>query len=207
MEKAGSTNEVAKELLGEETDDFVVLAERQTAGKGRKDRSWESPPGNLYFSLCTEKEDLLPLKASVAVAKTLDGLDMEPELKWPNDVLVEERKICGILTEIAYERGIVGIGLNVESAPLSDSICIYDINRNEYSLDKLMKDIISNFYGIEDLLNTYKNYSSTIGERVKIRTQNGQIEGTVEDIDERGRLVLESGEKFVSGDVTHLRKG
>ncbi len=184
----------------------MVRAEKQTAGRGRKDRSWRSPSGNLYFSLCTEKEPLLSLKASVAVIKTLKEIGISASLKWPNDVLVNEKKICGILTEIVDDRGIVGIGLNVASAPIEDSICVSDLVDEGYALDKLMKDIISSFYKIDDVLDLYRSYSSTIGERVKIKTAADDHEGIVEDIDEEGRLVLENGKKFISGDVIHLRK-
>jgi len=183
-----------------------VQAERQTAGKGRKDRSWESPPGNLYFSLCTDKESLLPLKASIAVAKTLEDMKIEPRLKWPNDVLVGGKKICGILTQIVDDRGIIGIGLNVEVAPIDDSVCITDLADDEVSIDDLLKEIVHNFYGIDEILETYRDYCSTIGKKVKVKTVSGEKEGIVEDIDERGRLVLEDCERFVSGDVIHVEK-
>ncbi len=184
----------------------MVQADRQTSGKGRMDRSWESPPGNLYFSLCTEKTSLLPLRASVAVAQSLEEIGISPSLKWPNDVIVDEKKICGILTEVVEDRGIIGIGLNVRSAPIEGSICISDLLDTEFSLDELMKKILSNFYDIVDVLGIYKNYSSTIGEHVRIETIGGEFEGVATDIDEKGRLVLEDGEKFISGDVIHLRE-
>jgi len=146
------------------------------------------------------------LKASVAVAKTLESLDIEPRLKWPNDVLVEGKKICGILTEVYEDRGIVGIGLNVEVAPIEDSVCITDLAENEVSIDGLLKEIISNFYGIDEVLETYRDYCSTIGKRVKVKTVSGEKEGVVEGIDESGRIVLENGERFISGDVIHIEK-
>ncbi len=185
----------------------MVQAESQTAGRGRKNRSWESPPGNLYFSLCTYKEDLLPLKASIAVAKTLEDMNIEPRLKWPNDVLVEKKKICGILTEVVEDKGIVGIGLNVEEAPIEDSLSISDLVDEKPSLDSIMKEIIRNFYGIDEVMKTYRDYCSTIGKKVKMKTISGETEGIVEDIDERGRIVLDNGERFVSGDVIHVEKG
>lgn len=146
------------------------------------------------------------MKASVAVAKTLESLDIEPRLKWPNDVLVEGKKICGILTEVYEDRGIVGIGLNVEVAPIEDSVCITDLAENEVSIDGLLKEIISNFYGIDEVLETYRDYCSTIGKRVKVKTVSGEKEGVVEGIDESGRIVLENGKRFISGDVIHIEK-
>jgi len=149
---------------------------------------------------------LLPLRASVAVAQSLGKIGISPSLKWPNDVIVNEKKICGILTEVVDDRGIIGIGLNVRSAPIEESICILELIDTEVSLDNLMKKIISNFYDIEDVLGIYKNYSSTIGEQVRIKTTSGEFEGLVTDIDEKGRLVLENGKKIISGDVVHLRE-
>jgi len=140
------------------------------------------------------------------VAKTLESLDIEPRLKWPNDVLVEGKKICGILTEVYEDRGIVGIGLNVEVAPIEDSVCITDLAENEVSIDGLLKEIISNFYDIDEVLETYRDYCSTIGKRVKVKTVSGEKEGVVEGIDESGRIVLENGERFISGDVIHIEK-
>lgn len=184
----------------------MVQADKQTSGRGRKDRTWKSPPGNLYFSLCTKRTSLLPLRASVAVVQTLEDIGISPSLKWPNDVIVNKKKICGILTEVVDDRGIIGVGLNVESAPIEESICISDLLDTEVSLDELMKMIISDFYDIKDVLEVYRNHSSTIGERVKIKTVNHDFKGVVEDIDEKGRLVLENGKRFISGDVVHLRE-
>ncbi len=140
------------------------------------------------------------------MAKTLESLDIDPRLKWPNDVLVEGKKICGILTEVYEDRGIVGIGLNVEVAPIEDSVCITDLAENEVSIDGLLKEIISNFYGIDEVLETYRDYCSTIGKRVKVKTVSGEKEGVVEGIDESGRIVLENGKRFISGDVIHIEK-
>jgi len=119
---------------------------------------------------------------------------------------VNEKKICGILTEVQEDRGIIGIGLNVRSAPIEGSICISDLLGTEVSLDDMMKKTISNFYDVKEVLEIYKDYSSTIGERVRIKTAGGEFEGSVADIDEKGRLVLENGKKFISGDVIHLRE-
>ncbi len=184
----------------------MVQADKQTSGKGRKNRSWKSPPGNLYFSLCTEMTSLLPLRASVAVAQSLGEIGISSSLKWPNDVIVNEKKICGILTEVVDDRGVIGIGLNIRSAPIEGSICISDLLETKVSLDDMMKKIISNFYDIDDVIEIYRDYSSTIAENVRIKTTSGEFEGVVTDIDEKGRLVLENGKKFISGDVIHLRE-
>ncbi len=201
-----STNKIAKTLSRQREDDFVVQANEQTAGRGRKERTWESPPGGLYFSIFTDKDSLLPFRASIAVADILNDLDVSSKLKWPNDVLVGDRKICGILVESTEEKAVIGIGINVESAPLEDSTCLSDLINESIQREALMKDILSRFYESDNILNIYKRYCTTIGKRVKIRTIGGELTGLVVDIDEKGRLILEDGKKIVSGDVVHLRK-
>lgn len=186
--------------------DFVVQADEQTAGRGRKERSWKSPPGGLYFSLCTDRGSLLPLKASTAVAKVLEDLEVSPKLKWPNDVLVDRKKICGILVEGMKEKAVVGIGLNVETAPIKDSTCLLELLDQEISSDKLMKDIVQRFYRDHEVLEIYRKYCSTVGQKVKVSMIEGELTGTVADIDEKGRLVLEGGKKVMSGDVVHLKE-
>lgn len=208
LDETTSTNELAKRVAGKKDKDFVIWADKQTEGKGRKERSWISPEGGLYFSLCTSLSDLLSLKASVAVVRTLNRFDIKPELKWPNDVLVKGKKICGILTEIVDDDGIVGIGLNVEKAPLEDSISLSTLVEEKISRKILMKEIVREFYELEDsdVLEIYKEYCSTIGSRVKVKTVSEEIVGKVKDIDDKGRIVMESGKKITTGDVVHLRK-
>lgn len=186
-----------------------MVAGEQSAGRGRKDRLWRSPPGSLYFSIGVERERLLPLKASVAVARTLEGLGSSPALKWPNDVLLRGKKVCGILVESTGERAVVGIGLNVKTAPVEDSTCLNFLLDRTLSKDEIMKGILHRFYSFEDsqeVLEAYRGYCSTIGSQVKIDTGKGTLKGLVKDVDENGRLVLEDGKKVVAGDVVHLRK-
>jgi len=208
FEKVSSTNEVAKDLAKKLEDDFIVSAEKQTAGRGRKDRSWRSPKGGLYFSLCLPKESIISLKVSVAVVETLECLDLSPSLKWPNDVLLDGKKLCGILVENLEERSVVGVGLNINKAPLNGSTCLNDHVEQSPPTDDLMKSIVRGFYRLEDerVLDMYRNFCETLGGKVRIETPSEDFEATVKDVDERGRLVLEGGKRITAGDVTHLRK-
>ncbi len=125
----GSTNDRLKERARSGASEWtVVLADRQTAGRGRHGHSWVSPPGNLYSSVLlrpafgADRVCLLPLAAGVAVAEALAACGVEAQLKWPNDVLVGGRKIAGILAEgLAGASGVdvvvLGIGVNVNAAP------------------------------------------------------------------------------------------
>ena len=121
----GSTNDVARGLASEGWPEWtIVVAERQTSGRGRFGREWISPPGGLWFSIIlrpglpSEDLQLLPLLATLAVAKTLNGLyGLEIEIRWPNDVLIGGRKVCGILVENSFSGdkilfSIIGIGIN-----------------------------------------------------------------------------------------------
>ncbi len=206
LDTTTSTNDVAKKLAKSESDDFVVRADEQTSGRGRKGRNWLSPEGGLYLTICTDYDPLLSIKTGVAIANALKELDIDPSLKWPNDVLVNDKKICGILTEIIENRALVGIGLNIDSEPIDDSTSIKSVTDKKYSSENLMKSILRYFYDRSiDVLGSYRKYSSTIGKDVRIETASEMITGKVKDIDEKGRLVLEDGTKVISGDVIHLR--
>jgi BirA family biotin operon repressor/biotin-[acetyl-CoA-carboxylase] ligase len=119
----GSTSDRLKDLARTGAPEWTaVLAERQTGGRGREGRSWQSPPGGLYLSVLlrprAEPVSLLPLAAGVAVAEALSGFGAACELKWPNDVLASGRKLAGILAEASsgsagVEWVVLGIGVNV----------------------------------------------------------------------------------------------
>jgi len=127
----GSTNDVAKRLADEEDAPAgsVVLAREQERGRGRGTKSWASPEGGLYLSMIFRpgrvgNPGLLPLLAGVGIVRELDRTfeGLAPALKWPNDVMVEDRKAGGVLCEAASEDGevrhlVVGVGLNVEPLP------------------------------------------------------------------------------------------
>jgi BirA family biotin operon repressor/biotin-[acetyl-CoA-carboxylase] ligase len=130
FDQTGSTNDIALAWVSEGAPDLgLVYAEGQTSGRGRGSRRWFSPPGaGLAFSLVLrlgqEQKEILPLYSGlggVAVCQALEGLDMQPEIKWPNDVLLNRRKVCGILAEAVWvgevvEAVVLGIGLNVTAA-------------------------------------------------------------------------------------------
>ncbi len=119
FETIDSTNKWAKANLGKFRPQHltVVAAAAQSAGYGRQGRTWVSPPGkNLYLSFCFRhpgRVDSLTEVVAVGVAQALEDLDLKPRLKWPNDVLLSGKKVCGILCEATSGWAIVGIGLNV----------------------------------------------------------------------------------------------
>lgn len=128
----GSTNDVARTLAEEGCPEgTVVVADRQTRGRGRRGRQWLSPPGGLWFSVVLRPSlhpsrcGLMPLAAAVAVAQALEGLCRSPlSIKWPNDVLLGGRKVCGILAELSADHEtvryvVLGVGINVDPPPLA----------------------------------------------------------------------------------------
>jgi len=129
-DRTGSTNDDARELaLGGAPAGTVVVAEEQTAGRGRKGAQWFCAPGEgLAFSVVLvpqwprEQWAWTALGAGVAVCEALEQVGLEPEIKWPNDVLLEGRKVCGILVESPGARVVAGIGLNVNGGSFPEGV-------------------------------------------------------------------------------------
>jgi BirA family biotin operon repressor/biotin-[acetyl-CoA-carboxylase] ligase len=118
LRRVDSTNERARELAAAGAPHgMLVTASEQTAGRGRQGRSWSAPPGRALLASLVLRDlpPLLPLSAAVAVAEVVEGAGLEAAIKWPNDVLVDGRKVAGILVEGRLQEGwaVLGIGLNV----------------------------------------------------------------------------------------------
>jgi BirA family biotin operon repressor/biotin-[acetyl-CoA-carboxylase] ligase len=136
FDSVASTNDLAREMAaGGAAEGTAILAQEQTAGRGRQGRSWTSPPGEgLYLSLILRPNvrpagsPIITLAAAVAVAETLSiDFNLPVDIKWPNDVLARGRKICGILVESAIERAeiqyaVMGIGLNISQREFPDEL-------------------------------------------------------------------------------------
>ena len=121
-DRVSSTQQIAHDLIssGRATDKTVVVANSQTAGRGRYSHRWKSPRGNLYASFIFESNNCDPRMSyavAVAAAETIAAFGAPAQIKWPNDILIDGRKICGILIEFVGNFVIVGIGINVASAP------------------------------------------------------------------------------------------
>ena len=162
-EEIDSTNTEARRLaLSEEESGLVIVADRQSAGKGRRGRSWESPAGeNLYFSvllrpqLIPEKAPMLTLIMAYSVAKVLCDEEVPIQIKWPNDLVLAKRKICGILTEMhlqgcEIEDVIVGVGINVNTTKFPEELqdkatSIYLETGRSLVRDSLLQKILVEF--------------------------------------------------------------
>lgn len=234
----GSTNIEVKNLFMQgEGEGLIVIATTQTAGRGRKGRTWLSPIGGLYFSLILrprlgiESAPLLGLLSGCAIVRSLASIGVENvRLKWPNDVLIGEKKIAGILSEVVSTSDssigiIIGIGVN-QNCPISKmpsgllwpATSIFDEIGVETSVEALLCSIINE---IDELLQTvetessfdaildeWRKDSSTLGTKVRIQEEDSTIEGIAKDITKDGALVVETKEglrNVVEGDVFHLR--
>lgn len=232
-----STNTLAMKLAQDgASEGTVVIAETQHGGKGRLGRRWFSPRGNLLLSIIlrpvlpTHKAPLITLLGGVAVAAAIrEHLGIAAGIKWPNDILIRGKKVCGLLAEMSAEPDsvryiVLGIGLNVnmdsrlapaEIQGMATTLAAERggiIDRTRLFAELLAQ--IDRWYRIfcenpEAVLSAWRNLSVTLGRRVAAVGQDGTIEGVAEDIDSEGRLMvrLDSGvlQRIASGDVT-IRK-
>lgn len=232
VEETGSTNaDLIARAGGEQIAGAVLLAEHQAAGRGRGGRSWEAVPRGLVIVSVGVSADgvddrqwgLLPLLAGVAVVDTLAATGITAGLKWPNDVQVDGAKIAGILAEVAAPQRVVvlGIGLNVAVTPdelgqaqaTSMQILGAATDRTEVARILLgeLGTRIQAWRGGDGalLLSDYRARSVTIGRSVRALLPGGrEIAGTAADIDEQGRLCLDTGtttEVVAAADIVHLR--
>jgi len=239
FEELDSTNTESKRQIEAGIDqDLLVVAKQQTTGHGRQSRSWFSPYGGLYFSLVVKPRlglqyaPLAGFLSGCAVAKGLQtfGIDYV-NLKWPNDVLVYENKIAGILNELVSFDSIntwmiLGIGVNqnipIDEFPselIGDSTSMYEILKRETSPNQLLSAILQEFdrlFGIieseqsySSILKLWRSMSGTLGRRVRVKDNDQIFTGIAEELLDDGSLILltEDGrEKITIGDVTHLRK-
>jgi len=233
--ETASTNDAAHDLaMAGEKEGAIVIAESQTAGRGRMGREWASPKSKgAYFSVIL-RPDILPkevpcitLFSALSVAKTIrDMLNLAAFIKWPNDVLIDNQKICGILTEMNAETDkinfvIIGIGINIntkkEELP-KDATSIMEASGKELSRVEVVRGIFKNmdkYYKlfnsghISGIIKEYKEFSNFLGTRVRVTYHDTKIEGYAADVDEDGALILrmDSGlnERILAGDVSMLR--
>jgi BirA family biotin operon repressor/biotin-[acetyl-CoA-carboxylase] ligase len=186
-----STQDVARKLpIGS-----IVVADHQTAGRGRMQRRWEAPPGTaLLVSFVLERNPLLSLAAGVAAAEAC-GPDVR--LKWPNDLLLDGAKLGGILVEATPDKAVCGIGINLTSSPPGAAML-------DQPRDELLERLTASIRGwtsapADQVLARWRQLSATLGRRVRIDS----TEGVAEDIGPRGELIVD-GRPFVAGSVTHL---
>jgi len=190
-----STQDVARDLpIGS-----IVVADHQSSGRGTHGRRWEAPPRTaLLASFVLAPSAVLSLVAGVAAA---EACGPPVRLKWPNDLLLDGRKLGGILVEATPVKAVVGIGINLMWAP--DGAARLDRPRDEV-LSRLRLEIEAWTAAPTDVvLSRWRELSATLGRRVRIEVSGHVTEGIAQDIGPRGELIVD-GVTFVAGTVTHL---
>ena len=239
FDSTDSTQNQALKLAKEsESDGTVVIAGKQTGGKGRDGRKWISPPGGIWISVIIKpkldisKITLFPIASSLALAFSIEKIfEINPELKWPNDITLKGKKLAGMIVDASIESNrieslVLGVGIN------------FDVDSKE--IEKLLKET-ANFYGVASLskntktikpvqlaqsfllelekiydlldkgkikkiISEWTKRSSTIGKKIEVNTINGRKTGTAIKIDEEGGLWISSrdkNERIIAGDIIH----
>lgn len=221
-EETGSTNTDAKRF-GEEgaAHGTVVVADKQNAGKGRRGRAWQSPEGkDIYFTILLRPE-FVPDKASgltlvmaLSVAQAIESCGLEAGIKWPNDVVLNGKKICGILTEMNVETDyiqyvVVGVGINVNLDVMPEEIketatSILLESGKKMARAKLLQDVLERFeenyeryekdLSLANMMEEYNGYLVNRNRQVRVLDPKGEYEGTARGINEYGELLVETGD-------------
>ena len=226
LDTTGSTNDAGIRLSQHPVaKKMVVSAKEQTAGRGRRGRSWLGLPGNLFMSLVVpgSYQDLnhMPFVVSLSLLKVIKGLapDLDIKLKWPNDVLVAGGKISGILLEKPENEYIVlGIGVNIAAAPKNEQELLYpvaglrdygiEIDRCRFlelylkEFDKTMLALRS--AGFEAIRKEWLANAANLGQEIKVNLEHESFQGIFKGLDENGGLLVEKDgrvEKIYAGDV------
>ncbi|MDG7055991.1 MAG: biotin--[acetyl-CoA-carboxylase] ligase [Wolbachia endosymbiont of Meromenopon meropis] len=242
-EEVSNTNRAALHLIDEKkiSTEIVIIADKQTDGRGRDQKSWISPKGNFYASLiinlmynnfdfiptfysrielCNDRINLsklteLTFVTSIAIGDTLSLFIDKSKIqyKWPNDILVDNKKISGILLKKKSNSSclVIGIGININHAPLLEATCISRYGRSVSNMD-LLKELILNFNKLRKQW-TFKGFSPIremwlkrgfkINEQISIKLAGKLYDGIFIDIDQSGRLVL----KQKNGSLIYFHAG
>lgn len=232
-----STNEVAKKLAREGAPEgTIIIAESQSRGKGRRGKKWISPLGGAWLSIILRPNTLpinapqLTFIAGVAAAQTIkDEYGLDAGIKWPNDVLIDNKKVCGVLTEISTEIDtidyiVTGIGIdanidvNLLPPELRDTTTsIKSELDHDISRMILVQKFLGNFEtmydefnkgNFQEILRKWRQLSKTIGRQVEIRKGTEFVRGEAVGVNSKGALILEledgTLQKIISGECRHI---
>ena len=219
-EKTGSTNTDAAQLAKEGAPHgTIVVAEEQTDGRGRRGRCWQAPAdSNIYFSMvlrpgvATDRASMLTLVMAMSVVRAVrEQCGLKAEIKWPNDIVVNKKKVCGILTEMTLEGRsieyvIVGVGINVNQQEFPEAIrgtasSLFNESGTTVSREKLLQKVMEffeayfeKFLKTEDMSQLMENYNAWLvnkGLQVKVLEPEGEYIGKAYGINEMGELLVE----------------
>ncbi|MCV0392418.1 MAG: biotin--[acetyl-CoA-carboxylase] ligase [Nitrosopumilus sp.] len=230
-----------KMAVDSKTNGAVIVSEKQTGGKGRAGRKWISPKGGIWFSVILHPKfditmtTLFPIGAALALSIALEKtFRISPELKWPNDVTINGKKLAGLLVDASFESNrienlVLGIGINfdidakliekkLKGTPNFYGVASLSEQKNKARPVDLVQAFLVELEKIFQMLNQrqtkkiiseWTKRSSTIGRNVEINTSDGKINGKATKIDDDGALVISKNGntvKIIAGDVNHLSK-
>ena len=233
-----STNNLAKKYTKNNAKEgLVIIAESQTGGRGRKQKFWHSPPETgIYLSILLkpnlESEHLpfITLLAGVSAISTINEFShQEANLKWPNDILINNKKICGLLCEMTQKKNnsfyvIIGIGINVNQLPgqFPDSLkktatSLRIVNGSPVDRLTVIRSLLTTLdheyqlflaEGKSSVIKKWKLHTDLFGKRVAVKRGSIMITGTATNLDESGRLILRHDkghyEAIDSGEITQI---
>lgn len=226
FEELDSTNTYLKTHCARLPDKTVVTAERQTAGRGRYNRKWISQPGGLYFSVLLKPQttDFLPNLTqlmALCVCRAAESCGVKAVLKWPNDVLADGKKLCGILSEAVMSNGrvagvVLGAGVNVKQTDLKQAgqaaVSLQELGAPT-DRDAFLQQVLELFWrdypaltqrGFETIREPYKQRFVYIGRQISVKNADQTLFGTVQDVSPRGTLILATAkgpEEIYIGDL------
>ena len=196
-------------------EDTAIIAREQTGGNGTKGRSFSSPRGGVYLSLVryypckAENSFSLMIASCMAVVKTLELYGVRAGVKWPNDVFLNGKKICGILIKNSFEgenvkKSITGIGVNVNN-DIPEDLADIAINLKsvvgEVDIDEFYKRLIENLYA-DYSVDEYRSRNIVLGKEITVIKNGESRKAVAEDVAADGSLVLKGGERLFYGEVT-----
>lgn len=237
-----STQNQAMKMASEQASHgTLIVAEKQTSGKGRLGRKWISPKGGIWLSIILHPKfdisviTLFPIASALALSNAIEKtLNIKTELKWPNDITINSKKVAGMLVDASIESNkienmILGVGINYNvevkqiEKLLKDTPNFYGVaSLSEHN--KIIKPVLlvqSFLFELEEIFNLLNNgdtkkiirdwmkKSSTIGQNIEVNTEEGKIKGKAIKIDDDGALVISSNKKnkrITTGDVIHVIK-
>jgi BirA family biotin operon repressor/biotin-[acetyl-CoA-carboxylase] ligase len=222
-----TTQNFAMEIVTKNnTNGTIIIAKKQTGGRGRMKRKWKSPVGGIWMSIIIHPKfgvsftTLVPIAISLALCVAIEKtLKIKPELKWPNDVTLKGKKVAGVLVDASIisneiEHMIIGVGINFKIKP-TELMNALRKTPNFYGVTTLVKKDVNSLpllhqflYELENIfqmidskhtkkiVNQWTKRSSTIGRNVSIVTGNGRINGKAVKIDNDGALIISKGKTF-----------
>lgn len=222
FKRLDSTNTKAKQIL---KPNIVIITKEQVKGKGRFKRDWSSSKGGIYLSLIikiktTKELPYITLIAAISAQKAIkESLDIKTTIKWPNDLLYKQRKLCGILTESVIGKqklAIVGIGINtnnkIPSTLNKKAISLNNILNKKINNKKIISNLLKNFEKYHSILKD-KKYSkiisdwkrnSFLGSKIRVKTINKTYSGIAFDIDKNCLLIIKNKKEKITikeGDI------